>query len=39
MGEEDVVHIGNGILSNRKEQNNAICTNVNVSRDCHTELK
>ena len=38
MDREDVVHIHNGILlSNKKEQNNAICSNMDGPRDCHTE--
>ena len=38
MDEEDVVQIHNGILlSHKKEQNNAICSNVDGPRDCHTE--
>ena len=38
MDTEDVVHIYNGILlSHNKEQNNAICSNVDGPRDCHTE--
>ena len=38
MDKEDVVHIHNGILlSQRKEQNNAICSNMDGPRDCHTE--
>ena len=38
MDKEDVVHIYNGLLlSYKKEQNNAICSNVDVPRDCHTE--
>ena len=33
-----MVHIYNGILlSNKKEQNNAICSNMHGPRDCHTE--
>ena len=32
-----MVHIYNGILpSYKKEQNNAICTNMERPRDCHT---
>ena len=32
-----VVHIYSGILLNhKKEQNNAICNNMNGLRDCHT---
>ena len=35
---EDVVHIYNGILlSHKKEWNNAICSNMDGPRDCHTE--
>ena len=38
MDEEDVVHIYNGILlSHKKEWNNAICSNMNGSRDYHTK--
>ena len=38
LDEEDVVHIYDGILlSNKKEQNNAICSNMDGPRDCHTE--
>ena len=34
---EDVVHIYNGIvLSHKKEWNNAICSNMNATRDYHT---
>ena len=34
---EDVVHIYNGILlSHKKEQNNAICSNMDGPRDYHT---
>ena len=33
-----MVHIYNGILLNhKKEQNNAICSNMDGPRDCHTE--
>ena len=33
-----MVHIYNGILlSHKKEQNNAICSNMDGPRDCHTE--
>ena len=36
---EDMVHIYNGILlSHKKEQNNAICNNIDGPRYCHTEL-
>ena len=35
---EDVVHIYNGILLNhKKEWNSAICSNMDGSRDCHSE--
>ena len=35
---KDAVYIYNGILlSHRKEQNNAICSNMDGPRDCHTE--
>ena len=38
MNKEDVVHIYNGILlRHKKEQKNAICSNMNGPRDCHTE--
>ena len=38
MDKEDVVHIYNGILlSHKKEQNNAIFSNTDGPRDCHTE--
>ena len=38
MDKEDVVHIYNGILlSHKKEQDNAICSNMDGRRDCHTE--
>ena len=38
MDKEDVVHIYNGILlSHEKEQNNAICSNMDGPRNCHTE--
>ena len=36
MGKEDMVHIYNGILhSHKKELNNAICGNVDATRDYH----
>ena len=36
MGKEDVVHIYSGVLlSHKKEQNNAICSNMDGPRDCH----
>ena len=35
---QDVVHLYNGILlSHKKEQTNAICSNMDKPRDCHTE--
>ena len=35
---KDAVYIYNGILlSHRKEQNNAICSNMDGPRDCHIE--
>ena len=38
MDKEDVVHIHNGILlSHKKEQNNAIHSNMDGSRDSHTK--
>ena len=38
MDKESVVHIYNGILlSHKKEQNSAICRDVDGPRDCHTE--
>ena len=38
MDKEDVVHIYNGILlSHKKEQNNAICSNMDGTRDYHTK--
>ena len=36
MDKEDMVHIQRNI-SHKKEQNNAICSNMNEPRDCHTE--
>ena len=34
-----MVHICNGILlSHKKEQNNAICSNMDATRDYHTKL-
>ena len=36
--DKDVVNIYNGILlSHKKEQNNAICSNMDGPRDYHTE--
>ena len=38
MDKEDVVHIYNGILlSHKKEWNNAICSNIDATRDYHTK--
>ena len=38
MDKEDVVHIYKGILlSYKKEQNNAICNNMDAARDSHTK--
>ena len=38
MNQEDVVHIYNGILpSHKKEGNNAICSNMDATRDYHTK--
>ena len=38
MDKEDVVYIYNEIiLSHKKEQNNAICSDTGGPRDCHTE--
>ena len=38
MDKEDVVHIYSGILlSHNKEQNNAICSDMDGPRDFHTE--
>ena len=38
MDKEDVAYLYNGILlSHKKEQNNAICSNMDGPRDCHTE--
>ena len=40
MDNEGVVHIYNGILlSHKKEGNNAICGNVDATRDFHTEWR
>ena len=36
MNKEDVVHVYNGILLSHKEQNNAIYSNMDGPRDCHT---
>ena len=39
MDKDDVGHIYNGILfSHKKEQDNAICSNVDGPRDGHTEV-
>ena len=38
MAKEDVVHIENGVLlSHKKEQNNAICSNMDGLRNYHTK--
>ena len=38
IDKEDVVHIYNGILlSPKKELNDAICSDMDGPRDCHTE--
>ena len=38
MDKEDVVHIYNGILlSHKKEENNATCSNMDGPRDYHTK--
>jgi len=38
MDKEDVVHIYNGLLlSDKRESNNAICSNIDGYRDFHTE--
>ena len=38
MNKEDVVHMYNGVLlSHEKEQNNAICGNMDATRDYHTK--
>ena len=38
MDQEDVVHVYNGILlSHKKEQKCAICSNVDATRDDHTK--
>ena len=39
MDKEDAVHIYNGILLNHKKKKiiNAICSNMDGPRDCHTE--
>ena len=38
VDKEDMVHIYNGILfSHKKERNNAICSNMDEPKDCHTE--
>ena len=40
MHKEDVVHIYNGIvLSYKKEQNNAICSNMDELRDYHMKWR
>ena len=38
MDKEYVVHIYNGTLfKHKKEKNNAICSNMDGSRNCHSE--
>ena len=37
MDKEDVVHIFNGILAIKKDQTNAICSNMDGPRDYHTK--
>ena len=38
MNKEDMVHIYNGtLLSHKKEWNNAICSNMDATRDYHTK--
>ena len=38
MGKEAVVHIHNRmLLSHKRELSNAICSNIDGPRDCHTE--
>ena len=37
MHKEDVVNIYTGILLSHKKRNNAICSNMNGPKDCHTE--
>ena len=38
MVKEDMVHVYNGILlSHKKEQNNAICSNMDGPRDYHNK--
>ena len=38
MDKEDVIHLYNGILLiHKKEWNNAICSNMDTSRDYHTK--
>ena len=38
MNKEDVVHIYSGILHSQKmNEKNAICNNMDEPRDCHTE--
>ena len=37
MDKEDMVHTYNGILLSHKKEHNAICSNIDGPRDCHTE--
>ena len=40
MGKEDVIHLYNGVLFNdKREWNNAVCSNKDEPRDCHTERR
>ena len=40
MNKEDVGHIYNGILlSHKKERHNAICSNMETTKDSHTKSK
>ena len=36
---KDVVHIYSGLLARRKEQNDAICIDMDGPRDDHTQTK
>ena len=37
MDKEDVVCTHNGMLLSHKKESNAICSNMDGPRDCHTE--
>ena len=40
MDKDDMIHIYNGILlCHKKEQNNAICSSMAATRECHTKLE